>query len=73
MQERDGRAKRPLEDGFAPDEQAALEAVSAQLEGKTRKQKNSHPEGSLAFAARVCARLGCRTGYQSTIQPNGII
>ena len=41
----------------------ALEAVSATLEGKTEKQKNPHPKGSLAFAAWVCARLGGWTGY----------
>lgn len=63
VQERDGRAKRPLEDVFETDEQAALEAVSAQLEGKTERQKNPHPKGTLAFAAWVCARLGGWTGY----------
>ena len=63
VQERDGAAKRPLADVFEPDEQAALEAISAELEGKTEKQKNPHPKGSLAFAAWVCARLGGWTGY----------
>jgi hypothetical protein len=63
VQERDGTAKRPLADVFEPDEQAALEAVSTKLEGKTEKQKNPHPKGSLAFAAWVCARLGGWTGY----------
>jgi len=63
VRERDGRAARPLEDVFEPDEQAALEAVSEELEGKTEKQKNPHPKGSLAFAAWVCARLGGWTGY----------
>jgi hypothetical protein len=63
VQERDGRAARPLEDAFAPGERAALEAVSAELEGETAKQKNPHPRGSLAFAAWVCARLGGWTGY----------
>ena len=42
---------------------ATLEAVSATLEGKTEKQKNPHPKGSLAFAAWVCARLGGWTAY----------
>ena len=63
VHERDGRAGRPLEDVFEADEQAALEAVSQELEGKTEKQKNPHPKGSLAFAAWVCARLGGWTGY----------
>jgi hypothetical protein len=63
VQERDGRAKRPLEDVFHADERPALEAVSANLEGKTERQKNPHPKGSLAYAAWVCARLGGWTGY----------
>ena len=63
VQDRDGRAERPLEDVFDSADQAALEAVSIQLEGKTVKQKNPHPKGSLAFAAWVCARLGGWTGY----------
>ncbi len=63
VKERDGREKRPLQDVFEADEQAALEAVSARLEGKTERQKNPHPKGSLAFAAWVCARLGGWTGY----------
>jgi hypothetical protein len=63
VRERDGRDKRPLTDVFEADEQPALKAVSAQLEGKTERQKNPHPDGSLAFAAWVCARLGGWTGY----------
>ena len=63
VQDRDGQGQRPLADVFQADEQAALEAVSARLEGKTAKQKNPHPPGSLAFAAWVCARLGGWTGY----------
>ena len=63
VRERDGAARRPLEDVLEADEQATVEAVSARLEGKTEKQKNPHPRGSLAFAAWVCARLGGWTGY----------
>lgn len=61
--ERDGQMGRPLQDAFHPEEQAALELVSVSLEGKTAKQKNPHPKGTLAFAAWVCARLGGWTGY----------
>jgi len=61
--ERDGQAGRPLEDVFHSDERPTLEAVSETLEGKTAKQKNPHPKGSLAFAAWVCGRLGGWTGY----------
>lgn len=63
VRERDGAAKRPIEDAIDKDEQEALEAVSASLEGKTAYQKNPHPRGSLAYAAWVFARLGGWTGY----------
>lgn len=63
VQDRDGLARRPLDDVFESEDRPALEAVSAKLEGKTEKQKNPHPKGSLAFAAWVCARLGGWTGY----------
>ena len=59
----DGAAARPLQDVFEDEDQPALEAVSATLEGKTEKQENPHPKGSLAFAAWVCARLGGWTAY----------
>ncbi len=63
VKEREGAGNRPLHDVFEADEQPALEAVSAELEGKTERQKNPHPNGSLAFATWVCARLGGWTGY----------
>ena len=63
VRERDGAAGRPIEDAIDKDEQEALEAVSASLEGKTTRQKNPHAKGSLAFAAWVFARLGGWTGY----------
>jgi len=59
---RDGAAEqgalRPITDAFEPEDQPLLEAFSAKLEGKTERQKNPHPKGSLAYAAWVCARLG---------------
>jgi hypothetical protein len=61
--ERDGVARRPLDDAFDPADLPALERVCKSLEGKTEKQKNPHPKGSLAYAAWVCARLGGWTGY----------
>ena len=63
VQDRDGSAERPLQDVFEAEDQPDLEAVSATLEGKTEKQKNHHPKGSLAFAAWVCARLGGWNAY----------
>jgi len=61
--EREGKAKRPLSDVFDPDEEPVLERVCQSLEGKTGKQKNPHPKGSLAYATWVFARLGGWTGY----------
>jgi hypothetical protein len=60
---RDGTTGQNLADAFDPADQPILEAVSSQLEGKTERQKNPHPNGSLAFASWVIARLGGWTGY----------
>jgi hypothetical protein len=54
---------RPVSDVLDPEDIPLLEACCAQLEGKTQRQKNPHPRGSLAYAAWVCARLGGWTGY----------
>jgi len=54
---------RPLSDAFEPEDIPLIEACCADLEGKTERQKNPHPRGSLARAAWVCARLGGWTGY----------
>ena len=65
---RDGKigpngALRPITDAFEPEDEALLAAYCTKLEGKTARQKNPHPSGSLAYAAWVCARLGGWTGY----------
>jgi hypothetical protein len=60
---RDGATDQNLLEAFEPADQPILEAVSARLEGKTARQQNPHPKGSLAFAAWVIARLGGWTGY----------
>jgi len=64
---RDGDASggplRPLVDAFDEEDAPLLEALCAKLEGKTEKQKNPHPKGSLAYGSWVCARLGGWTGY----------
>lgn len=63
VRERDGAAGRPLQDLFDAADAPALARVNASLEGKTAKQKNPHPPGSLAYASWICARLGGWTGY----------
>ena len=60
---RDGATHQTFMDAFDPADQPIIEAVSARLEGKTARQKNPHPRGSLAFATWVMARLGGWTGY----------
>lgn len=63
VHERDGKAGRPLGDIFDQDDAPALQHVCQSLEGKTARQKNPYPAGSLAYAAWVLARLGGWTGY----------
>lgn len=63
VQARDGNTDQLLTDAFDPDDQPVLEAVSAELAGKTERQRNPYSKGSLAFAAWIIARLGGWTGY----------
>jgi hypothetical protein len=60
---RDGAGQRQLSDAFNPGDQRILEAICARVEGKTARQKNPHPKGTLAFAAWVTARLGGWDAY----------
>ncbi len=54
---------RPCTDVLQPDDLPLLDALCRKLEGKTERQTNPHPKGSLAYVAWVCARLGGWTGY----------
>jgi Transposase DDE domain len=63
LRDRDGQAGRPACDVIEANEQPVIDAISKSLEGKTARQKNPHPSGSLAHTAWVCARLGGWTGY----------
>lgn len=60
---RDGATGQNLIETFEAADQPILEAISTKLEGKTERQKNPHPKGSLAFAAWVIAHLGGWDGY----------
>ena len=63
VKDRDGAGQRRSTDAFDPDDPRILEAICERLEGKTARQKNPHPKGTLAFAAWVIARLGGWTAY----------
>jgi len=58
-----GGRLRPVLDAFEAQDIPLLEAYCKTLEGRTERQKNPHPKGSLAYASWVCARLGGWTGY----------
>lgn len=77
VRERDGLAGRPMQDSFDTADLPMLKAVCTTLEGKTERQKNPHPPGSLAYAAWVCARLGGWNCYYGKPGPiviyNGLI
>jgi hypothetical protein len=66
---RDGTTGQSLTDTFDPQDRPILEAISAKLEGKTAKQKNPHPKGSLAYGTWVIGRLGGWTGYYGKAGP----
>ena len=70
VQARDGNTAQHIADAFNPADQPILEAISTRLEGKTLRQKNPHPKGSLAFAAWVIARLGGWDSYYGKPGPH---
>lgn len=66
---RDGQAGRPMADVFDPADHPIIETIGRTLEGRTTRQKNPHPSGSLAHATWICARLGGWTGYYGKPAP----
>lgn len=64
---RDG-GPRPASDVIDGNFAVALERLSKKLEGKTLRQKNPHPLGSLAFVSWIAARLG---GWNCYYKPPG--
>jgi hypothetical protein len=58
VQERAGAHGLPAVTVFTQPEIETIAALNPTLEGKTRRQQNSHPSRSLAWAAWVVARLG---------------
>jgi hypothetical protein len=71
LHDRDGQAGRPVTDVFEAADLPLIEAIGKTLEGRTERQRNPHPSGSLAHATWVCARLGGWTGYYG--KPGAIV
>jgi hypothetical protein len=69
---RDGTIPIPAEEVFTAEEVEALSLQQPTLEGRTAKQKNPHPGGSLAWASWIIARLGGWKGYASESPPGPI-
>ncbi len=60
---RDGTTGQLLAEAFQAEDEPLIEALVGKLEGKTAKQKNPHPPGTLARVAWVIGRLGGWSGY----------
>lgn len=69
---REGQGERPASDVFCSGDMAILGHLQGTLQGRTAKQKNPHPNQSLAWAAWTIARLGGWKGYASERKPGPI-
>ena len=67
MDARDG-SSRPATDVIDAADIEHVERISRSLEGRTERQKNHWPKGSLAWLAWVTARLG---GWPCDYKPPG--
>lgn len=65
VQARDGRDQQPASLAFTQDEIEAIAALNTKLQGKTERQKNPHPEKTIAWAAWVIAKLGGWHEYEA--------
>ena len=73
VQARDGTQLQPASIAFTDTEIDALHAIEAdQYAPRTAKQRNPHPDQSLAWAAWIVARLGGWDGYSSSKPPGPI-
>jgi hypothetical protein len=64
---RDG-SERPASDLLDPDLHPAAAAIGRRLEGRTARQQNPYPYGSLAWLSWIVARLG---GWNCYYKPPG--
>lgn len=68
-----GEGSQPLWHVFDETERACLEALGGSLDGRTAKQQNPHPPGTLEWAAWIIARLGGWKGYRSQRRAGPIV
>lgn len=69
---RDGDTSIELKEVFEKEEVKCLEQLNIVYQGATEKQKNPHPEHSLAWALWITARIGGWNGYASQRKPGTI-
>lgn len=60
-----GASQQPLEHVFEAEKHPCLHELAGKLEGRTQKQQNPHPVGTMAWGAWLIARLGGWNGYRS--------
>jgi len=65
VQARSGADARPASLAFTTDQIKLIALLNQRMQGKTARQKNPHPENSLAWAAWVIAKLGGWHEYEA--------
>lgn len=65
VQARDGHDTQPADLAFDQHEIKLIALLNQKMQGKTPRQKNPHPPGSLAWAAWVIAKLGGWHEYEA--------
>jgi len=65
VQARSGADVRPANLAFTADQIRLIALLNQRMQGKTARQKNPHPENSLAWAAWVIAKLGGWHEYEA--------
>jgi hypothetical protein len=65
VQARDGRDPLPASLVFTDPEIKVIAILNTRLQGRTERQKNPHPDNTLAWAAWVIAKLGGWHEYQA--------
>jgi len=69
---RDGNTDRQASDIFSDEEILVLAAALLKVNGRTKKQQNSHKYGTLSWASWIIARLGNWNGYACESPPGPI-